>query len=132
MAMNRSILFGVAFAVALVGPVSAATMYRYFSPTSNPVIVAGEIDRYGRVGHGTGFTALHVGPGKYQIDFSPGVIPSGCAAMVVEPIHPNGEGITTQVHQKSGCGPIFHVYLQYPGTNEKPDHDFYFIAAEEK
>ena len=128
--MNRSILFGVALA-ALVAPVSAANMYRYLSPaTSNAVVVAGEIGRFGTVRHGVGFTALHVGPGEYIIEFPPGRF--ACAAMVVEPLHPSGEGITTQVHQEAGCGRTFHVYLQYPGTNEKPDRDFYFIAAEEK
>jgi hypothetical protein len=90
--MNRFIFLGIALEIALLGPASAGTIYRYAPPAAiNVKVAAGEIDADGFIARGVGFTVRHIDTGIYIITFKPGYFPSGCVAMTVTDV---GEQVT--------------------------------------
>ena len=64
--MSRSLLLAFAFTIALLGPVSAGTFYR-FAAAGNSAPVAGLIADDGAIINGKGFTVQHLDTGHYLI-----------------------------------------------------------------
>jgi hypothetical protein len=110
--MNRLVVF-VAFAVALLAPVSAATFYHAMGNSAPTPVVAGGIVRSdGSVAQGAGFSVNHPRPGRYDIRFAPDFFPTNCAAMVANPWA--GRPLIANV-AVTDCGskqPTFHVFVQ--------------------
>jgi|ERR1700729_4523057 hypothetical protein len=125
--MNKFLLLGIAFAIAIVGPVSAATS-RYFD-VSNPRIVAGQINANGNVERGLGFTARHIATGEYEIRFQNDSL-RGCAAMVISAVASGYSNVVGAAYQPN-CGRKFDVDIWLPGQDAKYDQEFQFIAAQE-
>jgi hypothetical protein len=128
--MNRFVFLGLALAIALAGPVSAGTMFRYIRPPAlNLSRAAGEISEDGRVVRGQGFTVRHLSVGVYEITFNPGYFPSGCAAMAI-----TDEGILSVPPigevQQARCDGRFHV-VYHGQIGGRTDQAFQFVAIEE-
>jgi len=130
--MNRSVLFVVAFAIALAAPVSAGTFYRYVAPAAeSPKTAAGIVASDGTVVSGTGFTVEHAATGVYHISFSRGFFPTGCAAIVAQSFAYGDNRAIVANSYVSGCenhNPIFHVALYVPMARYV-DRDFQFIVV---
>jgi hypothetical protein len=129
--VNRFAIPIIAFAIALLGPVSAQRFYRYSPPatTSTPVIAA-LIAGDGRVIHGKGFSIKHLGTGEYYLEFDQGIFPSGCVAVAVEGWE---KPVVSHVFEyPTECRlPEWHITLRSPSTGDFEDASFQFIAAEE-
>jgi hypothetical protein len=129
--MNKLFFVAIAFTVALVGPAYAAG--RFAPALSGPKVVAGQVDEFGRPVKGAGFRSMHLGEGRYEIEFDPGVLP-GCAAMVVTPLkhdepHEDLSDVVPATEQIEGCTPIFRVLLWVPGSTTRRNHGFQFVAV---
>ncbi|MGA8574754.1 MAG: hypothetical protein WB609_03580 [Candidatus Cybelea sp.] len=129
--MNRSVILAFALAIALIGPASAGTFYRYVPTTESPKIAAGIIFGNGEIERGSGFTVQHPETGVYHITFTAGFFPTGCASIVAQSFaHKSYKQILTQasVTNCAGRNPIFHVTTRRTdGIFE--DRDFQFIAV---
>jgi hypothetical protein len=126
--MNRYVVLGILLVVALGGQASAGTFYRYISPATTPVTVAGIVSATGQVEHGSGFAVHHPATGEYDVTFQPGFFPSGCAVMIVQtwgsaPVLGNA-----RVGRCAARDPVFHVILQATDGTLRDAH-FQFIAA---
>lgn len=126
--MNRFVIFAILLGVVLGGQASAGTFYRYASPATSSVTVAGIVSATGQVERGSGFAVHHAGTGEYDVTFQPGFFPSGCAAMIVQswgstPVLGNGS-----VGHCSARDPVFHVTLETTDGSPRDAH-FRFIAA---
>lgn len=107
--MNRVIVFGIAFAVGLVGQASAGTFYRYVSPaTGSAKTVAGIVSSSGQIERGSGFTVQHVATGE-----------STHEPVIVGTAH------TTNCDDRD---PVFHVHLRAT-DNIMRDDRFQFIVV---
>jgi hypothetical protein len=133
--MNRVIVFGIAFAVGLVGQASAGTFYRYVSPaTGSAKTVAGIVSSSGQIERGSGFTVQHVATGEYQIAFGPQFFPTGCAVMLVQTwgrSPSTHEPVIVGTAHTTNCDdrdPVFHVHLRAT-DNIMRDDRFQFIVV---
>jgi hypothetical protein len=128
--MNRFLLLVIAFAIAVLGPVSAETFYRFGAPAGTSVSVAGLVADNGTIINGKGFSVRHLNTGHYLIEFDPGIFPSGCAAMAIEGYE---HVIASEVFMyPTDCRHTeWHVGIRDPKTHELMDANFQFIAVEE-
>jgi hypothetical protein len=128
--MNRFLLLVIAFAIAVLGPVSAETFYRFGTPAATSVSVAGLVADDGAIINGKGFSVQHLNTGHYLIEFNHGIFPSGCAAMVIEGYE---YVIASEVFMyPTDCRHTeWHVGIRNPRTHELMDANFQFIAVEE-
>ncbi len=67
--MNRFLLLVIAFSIAVLGPVSAGTFYRFATPATTSVSVAGLVADDGTIINGKGFSVQHLNTGHYLIEF---------------------------------------------------------------
>jgi hypothetical protein len=130
--MNRYIMFAIAFVIALAGPVSAGTYYRYLSPASpSPKAAAGIVLENGQIRRGAGFTVQHLEACRYDIRFDPGFFPTGCASLVVEPFayFPHNETVSDVTVK--GCAaqnPVFRIHFHRP-AGIPLDKAFQFVVV---
>lgn len=130
--MNRFVPIAIGLVIALLGPVSAGTIFRH---DTHVYLVSGggEIRADGSIKRGLGFTARRVSTGEYEIQFSPGYFGSGaqCAAMTVgaagsQNWHPFVATVT-QPH----CSDFF-VTLWEPTLQGVTPQDWQFTAVAEE
>jgi len=128
--MNRFLLLVIAFVIAVLGPVSAGTFYRFGAPGATSVSVAGLVANDGTIINGKGFSVQHLNTGHYLIEFDPGVFHSGCAAMAIEGYE---HAVASEVFMyPTDCRHTeWHVGIRNPRTHELMDDNFQFIAVEE-
>jgi hypothetical protein len=130
--MNRFIPVVVGLAIAVLGPVSAGTIFRYDTGAYR-VVAGGEIRADGSIKRGLGFTARRIGFGRYEIRFTPGYFGTGsqCAAMTVgsagSQSWPDFVAAVTQPH----CSDFF-VTLWYPTQAATTNHRWQFTAMAEE
>ena len=74
--MNRLLLV-IAFVIAVLGPVSAGTFYRFGAPSATSVSVAGLIAGDGTIINGKGFSVQHLNTGHYLIEIRARGFPLG-------------------------------------------------------
>lgn len=115
--MNKLFIVAVAIAIAFARPASAQGT----SPT--PGIAGGKVAADGTVLRGTGFSVRRVRRGIYAITLSPGVFPTGCAAVTVTPQTTNVVPVAYQ--QRCGRPVIVRFYYEIDGS---ADADFSFTA----
>ncbi len=128
--MNRSIILGIALAIALVGPASGST-FRYLDPAvASPRVVAGEIDANGNVVRGSGFTVAHPSPGQYEIRFVNNSL-RGCGAMTVTPVIRFSYADVLGQSSQPNCGRKYHVAIYEISQQRYVDDPFQFVAVEE-
>lgn len=114
--MNRFIP-AVAVAIAFVGPASAQGTY----PT--PGAAGGKVAADGAVLRGSGFTVRRVRRGVYAITLSPGVFPTGCAAVTVAP-----QNTLVPIVYQNRCGADVVVKFYAENSPDKEDVEFSFTA----
>lgn len=126
--MNRFIIIALVLAIALVGPVSAGTIFRYMgSPGStNLRVAAGTINAAGAILGGSGFTVTHIATGEYRIVFARGYF-TACAAMTVT----NAQYPLVPVVTEQTCPRYFTVDLWVQNCSCKQDGAFQFTAIQE-
>jgi hypothetical protein len=131
--MNRFVPIAIGLAVAVLGPVSAASIFRH-TTGAYVVVAGGEIRADGSIKRGSGFTARRLGFGQYEISFPPGYFGAStpCAAMTVGSAGTQGwhpfVATVTQPH----CGSDFFVTLWYPNQPGTTDHRWQFTAVGEE
>jgi hypothetical protein len=128
--MNRFLLLVVALSIAVLGPVSAETFYRFGAPAASSVSVAGLVAGDGTITNGRGFSVQHLNTGHYLIEFNHGVFPSGCAAMAIEGYE---HAVSSEVFMyPTDCRHTeWHVGIRNPRTHELMDDNFQFVAVDE-
>lgn len=128
--MNRSFIVSIALAITLVGTASARPVFQYIRhSTQMPRAASGAVTDDGIIFGGTGFTVTHPMTGVYNIKFSKGFWPSGCAAMVVQPRSPGLSYVRPL--GCAGADPTFYVRFFDPKTGALIDKTFDFIAVED-
>jgi hypothetical protein len=130
--MNRFVPIAIGLAIALLGPVSAGTIFRQVTKVYL-VSGGGEIRADGSIKRGLGFTARRIGFGKYEIKFTPGYFGAGeqCAAMTVGSAgSQNGPPVIATVTQPQ-CSD-FLVTLWNPYQQTTTDHRWQFTAVAEE
>jgi len=129
--VNRFLLLVIAFTIAVLGPVSAQTFYRFGTPAATSVSVAGLVADNGAIINGKGFSVQHLNTGHYLIEFDPGIFRSGCAAMAIEGYE---HVVASEVFMyPTDCRHTeWHVGIRNPTTHELMDANFQFIAVEEQ
>jgi hypothetical protein len=130
--MNRFVPIVIGLAIAVLGPVSAGTIFRQ---VTHVYLVGGggEIRADGSIKRGLGFTARRIGFGQYEIKFDPGYFGSGyqCAAMTVGSAGSQNWHTFVATVTQPHCSD-FLVTLWYPGQPATTDHRWQFTAVAEE
>jgi hypothetical protein len=86
--MIRTFALAIALISAL-GAVAYAQNMRGFAQNAfkNPRTLGGQVNADGSVAQGSHFTVVHIGTGKYEVDFDERYFATGCPILTVTPVN---------------------------------------------
>ena|GEM_PF-6629813 len=124
--VNRTVISGVALALALFGPVSAQTL-RGVPGLQNPEVIAGEVAANGAIVKGTGFIVRYLNQGRYEVLFRT-PFEASCPVMTVTVASNFPAPPIAQVNPHL-CGRSYRVSFWSPTAKSFADQAFDFVAV---
>lgn len=132
--MYRVVTFLVALAIALVGAVSARSIYHRVPPNFSAKVGGGIIGSDGRILSGDGFKVYKSDTGLYIISYDPEYFPGNCAAFTVTGFNYHDEQTVIGTARIEGtCGGsdrfVVDVSIRDAKTLDLVDKAFQFTAV---